>query len=365
MKNPLSKMNAPQILKAALFNDTTLTTHYGCATVLDEIILQLDRVGINIVLFWPVGDDWRPYRKELETRLETIDLIIINGEGSIHHTEERPRARWLLELADLAESADLPAFMLNTTISNVEPRFITSLRKFKGIWVRESGSKRYLDELGVKSTVVPDLAIHAVARYVKSLDYNPPSRPEGRVLVTDSAVQEVSRHLRSLANEIGATYTHMYKDSLFERRARRTIRKILPDDLLIYRKLTGVARPDVKYVDWIRRLSQYAFVITGRFHTAAFCIAMNIPFLAVESNTSKISTLVYDVFGSRNRFTEVRSLTEFYCTRKSQITDISSDEEFLLSSYRDFSLSSTELMFRMIRRGSTEWVPKSLGTSVS
>lgn len=42
-------------------------------------------------------------------------------------------------------------------------------------------------------------------------------------------------------------------------------------------------------------------IITGRYHTATICLLTRTPFVAVESNTPKISALLQDVFGANER----------------------------------------------------------------
>lgn len=76
-------------LRVAVFNDTRPTRHIGCALVMQELISNLDRHGIDPVWFHPVRVDWRDDKEAIPGKGE-IDAVIVNGESSIHHSETRP-----------------------------------------------------------------------------------------------------------------------------------------------------------------------------------------------------------------------------------------------------------------------------------
>ena len=86
-----------------------------------------------------VGVDWRTFRPN--SAIPAIAGIVVNGEGSIHHSASRPRARYLSQLGNFAhDDLGVPAFLLNATISDIEDDVADELRAFDRIWVRESGS---------------------------------------------------------------------------------------------------------------------------------------------------------------------------------------------------------------------------------
>ena len=127
-------------LNLAIFNDTGATRHYGCELVMRTLTGGLAAHGMISAWSHRVGVDWRTFRHEIP-RFPAIAGIVVNGEGSIHHSASRPRARYLSQLGNFAhDELGVPAFLLNATISDIEDDVADELRAFDRIWVRESGS---------------------------------------------------------------------------------------------------------------------------------------------------------------------------------------------------------------------------------
>ena len=53
--------------------------------------------------------------------------------------------------------------------------------------------------------------------------------------------------------------------------------------------------------EFIKWLCSKELVITGRYHTVTLCILTRTPFVAIESNTPKITALLKDVFDDNSR----------------------------------------------------------------
>lgn len=167
-------------LKVAVFNDTRCTLHYGCEIVMQTIVTQLNKRNIDPVFFWPVGKDWRT-NTHIFSDFHGIDAIIVNGEGSIHHSNKRERAHYLTEIARFFdENYGIPSFLINTTVDEIGDDIIENLRYFRKIWVRESASKKILEAKGITSEVVPDLTFMVEIPLIQQ-------RPLS-VLVTDSII---------------------------------------------------------------------------------------------------------------------------------------------------------------------------------
>lgn len=257
------------MIRAAVFNDTRPTNHHGCQLVMKALIDGLERAGTAATWFHPVRVDWREHPERLPRR-EDIDLVIVNGEGSIHHSATRPRAVYLPEIGPWAKSIGVPAFLINATISDIDRPTADAISAFDGVFVREDASRRELAGWGVDSEVCADLTV--------GLEFA--ARPRGGICVTDSVLKDSNRRLRGLANERGWEYRRMVAGANEP-----------------YEPVAALARAQA-FTDW---LSSHDLVVTGRFHTVTLCIATGTPFVAVESNTSKISAFVRDVFGDRRR----------------------------------------------------------------
>jgi hypothetical protein len=137
-------------VKIVLVNNTSANGHFGSGLVIDTIHKKLEErghsVGFSIRMDW----NWRRNNHLEKQRLSSADLVIVNGEGSVHDNL-RPD---LIEIA-----GKYPCVLINTVFQN-EPE-TEYLEKFKYIAVRESFSQKEMQKHGVNSVVVPDLIFAA------------------------------------------------------------------------------------------------------------------------------------------------------------------------------------------------------------
>jgi hypothetical protein len=174
----------------------------------------------------------------------------------------------------------VPAYIVNATITEIDPQVADDLRSFDAIFVRDTGSQRELMTYGIAATTVPDLTIVAAL---------PSAKRRKGVCVTDSVLPGIAAALKGAAME-----NDWVVRSMVNRGKPRWPWSRLPD-----------------YRDFPTFLSSHELVVTGRYHTVTFCLATRTPFVAVESNTPKISWLLDDVFECRRRLvapSELRGL---------------------------------------------------------
>lgn len=284
--------------RVAIFNDTRRTSHYGCEFVMETLIAQLRARAIEPVFFWPMGEDWRG-RPQVAQALRSVDAVIVNGEGSIHHSARRERAHYLAEIAGHAEdTAGIPAFLVNSSLYALEQSVVDKLRRFESIYLRESRSLAALAGSGIAAAVVPDLTL---------LVAPPPRVARHGVLGTDSVKRDVAQVLKALCQRRGwhhSKLTHAARPRLSEY-------GLGYDSLRRHAKwahaaLTGRNTRDRRaFLAW---LASHTLLCTGRFHAVTLALATRTPFLAVESNTPKISGLLEDVFGNASRVVPLDSL---------------------------------------------------------
>jgi len=304
--------------KVAIFNDTSGGGHFGCDLVMGRLDHFLEMYGFDKLWTHTAGVDWRPIANDLGCR-PRVDAIIVNGEGSIHHSARSPKSAYLPALAPFArERWGIPAYLINATITELGSAAINDLRAFERIYVRDSGSAAELGEARIEATVVPDLTL--------SIGPIETTEPRPGVLVTDSVRKDDSALLSRLARDRGWNYHPMQEKrrSLLWHRSSRT-----------------------SAGDFLSVLSSHSFVVTGRFHTVTLALAAEVPFVALESNTPKISWLLKDVFGHTRRVLQADAL------HKSDLSEFkrwSLDES---SAVRRFVLNVPErvrAMFSQIRQ---------------
>jgi Polysaccharide pyruvyl transferase len=296
--------------RVALFNDTSHDNHFGCSLVINEIDRRLTTREAVIVWRHHVEQDWRNLAG-LPKRNSGIDLAIINGEGTIHHTTEWHRALTLTKLGPYLKNNGIPAFLINAGIHDIDEQAADNLRFFDKIFVRDTYSKAQLAAYGIGSEVVVDLTMSACL---------PTNGSRNGILGTDSVIESVAQLIRSRA----AKDYWDYAPILFE--------PVYP----------GVKSTAIEYASL---LSSCELVVTGRFHVLAMCLATETPVIAIESRTPKLSSLLFDVFASTRRLITSESLSkiEIESYKSWRTAEISSLRAFL----SDLRLS-TDAMFNEI-----------------
>jgi hypothetical protein len=218
-------------LRVVIVNDTD-GPHFGCQLVMAAYREQLDRVGIELL-----GTVSRRI-KSLEGYPDFVrraDLVIVNGEGSIHHGKRG-------ELIEVA--ARYPAILLNCVYQANPDR--AAFRQFRLVAARESLSASEISNQGVSARVVPDVILTS-----RTLADFRPSSPTRGLGFSDNVVDPTSG----------------------------------------FPALVGPGRAR----EYLEEMSRYRSLCIGRFHTILAAAVLRIPFSAWASNTHKIRGLMMDM----------------------------------------------------------------------
>ncbi|NKC32077.1 polysaccharide pyruvyl transferase family protein [Falsiroseomonas selenitidurans] len=252
-----------------LVNDTRPDRHYGCQAVVEGLLVFLARAGLRIPSFHPVGKPWTA-DPTFHERIAQVSAVVVNGEGSIHHSNARAQA--LAQIGSLCrQTLRVPSILLNATLEANDARVYTHLAQYDLVQVRDRQSFAELAAFGLaKPLYCPDFSMYhdfASARTV------PPSEPPARIGVTDSILPKVSAQLQTMKTDKGFVACDI---------------RIPPN------------QPTTIY-DYAARMAGLDLLVTGRYHAVCFAINTGTPFVAIESNTKKISNLLQDVFGDTRR----------------------------------------------------------------
>ena len=218
-------------MRVAIVNDTS-GRHFGCQLVMEAFRDQLGRVGVELLGTVPRRTRLLGDYPEFVRR---ADLVIVNGEGSIHHGKRSE----LVELADR-----YPAILINCVYADNPPR--DALRKFRFVAARESLSATQLQRHGVPAAVIPDVMLTS-----RTLNEFPRPIPVEQLGFSDGVLDPKG----GFSAKVGA----------------------------------GNAR---RYLEEVGR---YRSLCTGRFHTVLVASVLQIPFSAWASNTHKIEGLLQDM----------------------------------------------------------------------
>ncbi|MDO9501205.1 polysaccharide pyruvyl transferase family protein [Falsiroseomonas sp.] len=263
---PETDGNARSIM---LVNDTRPDRHYGCQAVVEGLLVFLARAGLRIPFFHPVGKSWTT-DQTFHERVAQVSAVVVNGEGSIHHSNARAQA--LAQIGPLCrQTLRVPSILLNATLEANDARIYTHLAQYDLVQVRDRKSFEEMASFGLtKPLYCPDFSMYhdfASARMA------PPADPPVRIGVTDSILPKVAAQLEAMKAEKG----------------------FVSCDIRIQHNQSA------SIYDYAARMAGLDLLVTGRYHAVCFAINTGTPFVAIESNTKKISNLLQDVFGDTRR----------------------------------------------------------------
>jgi len=319
----------------ALINNTVNQMHHGCEVVVHQIeVMLLDR-GVSVAVSVMEGQHWRD-SPEFMKCLSKIDGIIVNGEGTIHHN--RKAGRHLVEISQLAKDKGLPCFLINTTYQENSEEYRSYLEKFDRIYVRESESSKELQRIGIHSKVIPDMTLSY--RFRKPEEGS--SEQRFGIGVTDSSMVSTAEALYNLSVREGFSFLPVlrsYKDNWRFRwleLVRRVkfglmlqMRRVLPSNSYLQVR-NNYVKHNVN--DYLVALAKCEGIVSGRFHSDCFCLLTETPFLAIDGNSHKVSSMLKDVGLSPERIivqAEIDSVT------KEAVIGFSSTEKRAIKRYLD------------------------------
>lgn len=276
--------------RAVLLNDTMHDRHHGCTLVGRTIDNLATANGIELIARSPVHHDWRLDHKLL-SEMQSAELIVVNGEGTIHH--DRPAGLALLEAGAWGKKRGIPTALINMTWAANSRAAAQHLKQFSFVAVRESASKALLADLGVASYEAPDLALYSA---------DPVPGPRLEVAVTDSVVPHVAAALEQVRRRNSGRYVNILYGKSGPREWVRSCRKFgavagASPRQIVHAIGAGVREhfhQNASADHFVSDISRSRLLITGRFHAVIVALATRTPVLAVASNTHKIESTLRD-----------------------------------------------------------------------
>lgn len=231
-------MNKPTV---ALINDTSIyQSHFGCRLVCQTFREQFARAGLELKVSLKRDFKLADYAE----KLAAVDLVVINGEGSIHHDKHR-------HLLDLA--GRFPSVLMNCVYQENSPH--PDLGKFLFISARESASTAAVNEVGAHCVTVPDAMF--ASSFLRS--YQKPA-PTADIGETDNVVRQ---------------YLHVGPVKV--------------------RWKVGFNTRYPMVAGYLDKLSSYHRLCIGRFHAAVASSVLEIPYSTWDSNTWKTRAMMKDM----------------------------------------------------------------------
>jgi len=278
------------MIRVAIINDTRPTHHYGCMLVMENLTRLLKNHQVEVVWTWPVGVDWRKNKSKIKNK-PAVDAVIVNGEGTIHHSADRKHARALSEFAEFAlAELNTPSYLINATLNQNEASLYKKLSAYKAIFVRDKGSLDELQSFGLEGTYVPDLT------FAKSQNYTRVPNKKGCVIDTalKSEIPVLKQYCQRNEFDFRSMVVARPSNANFFKSPRPFVKNVA-------KWLTQDRHVSTSPSAFIEYLNEYEIVVTGRYHTVTMCLKNKIPFVALESNTPKITFILEDAIHNVDR----------------------------------------------------------------
>jgi len=281
-------------IAVCILNDTRIDRHHGCERVMGALESLVAGQGLRISATCPAHVDWRQDAAFLRA-LDAARLVIVNGEGTLHH--DRPEARILLEIGRHSRARGVPAVLVNAGWESNGPELCALARDFVLVSARDRRSAEELRAHGVDCRVVPDLSLY------EPIAVPAASAASGLPAFTDSVDRFAAIALERCRREVGGTtLSIMFPDAgiggyLKFLRAGFAARDVARPAAFMRivrmrHRLWRAASP--RTAEFIAQLARASLLVSGRFHACTLALLTRTPFVALPSNTGKIAQLVAD-----------------------------------------------------------------------
>jgi hypothetical protein len=247
----------------------------------------LARRGLSVSAWSPLRHDWTRDRAILDA-LPAARLVIINGEGTLHHGTQHGER--LLSVVDHPAAHGVPVALINALWQENPAGWGAWVDKLALVSVRDGRSAAALSRVTRASVrVVPDLTL---------VECIPVADRRHGIVFGDSVQRSMASLLAQLAQERGDHLVPMLSAfkgtkgrSRFGRwwNARRGAALATAEDGA-YPHLAL----DQDEASHAARVAGAELVVTGRFHGVCFAMAAATPFVALSSNSWKVAALIED-----------------------------------------------------------------------
>jgi len=289
---------------AILLNDTSYENHHGCSIVIKNIEQNLLDRDIKLIATNPIGKDWKKNRSFLKA-LEICDIVLVNGEGTIHHCSP-----YGLTLLEIVEATNKPCILMNMTYQDNSDVYVELIRKFTKVYVRESMSQKELATVGIDAQVIPDMTFGS--------NYQIENQRNRDIYITDSHDIRFSKLLYNFAQKANMKFLPIlapYKKFSSKKGFIKKVKYLFFMHMgKILSNVFSVKYSNLRYMyvceedTFVNHVGHCSLLITARFHALCIAIQTVTPFVVLKSNTHKIEGLLKDMQFSQDRIINLETL---------------------------------------------------------
>lgn len=252
-------------MRVLLLNDTTNNFHLGCAAVANAIrrfIFGFDGIELRAIFnrelrcndLWqlpPATETW------LVDNLRWCDMLIVNGEGSLHHS----RSPEIVRAIEIAAEEQIPFSVVNTILEDY-PNILPLLARAELVTLRDEASFVFARSAGLPAERCADAALFA--------------------------------SFSSLASAIPGTETGVTD---WHPMAPKIAGRVSVEHLAAGARFFPFHRPDANWVwpEVVQDLGRFRHIVCGRYHGALFSLLAGRPITLLPSNSRKMRQLLVDL----------------------------------------------------------------------
>ncbi|MBN2703881.1 MAG: polysaccharide pyruvyl transferase family protein [Pontiellaceae bacterium] len=309
-------MNIIDKPKAVILNFTADTYHWGCYGTSMEILQTLTEFGFYVdpvsvmathhLNPTPTISDhfadpvfFNEFIKENPSifyALESADLVVINGEGTLHRVSKGSVNLLYMAMA-VKRFLNKPVHLINHSCYPNGNRTVPSgksliysmvLPHLDAVVTREVFSHELLKASAVSNT----LGFDCLPRFINRHSLASSHKPEGYILLSGGiALNDV--HINSMADVV----KRIYKKGVPLRFLMGAKSRPAPDDEVFFEKLSKLV-PSIEMVnagsmkEWLDQIRHASFLVSGRFHHTIAAMTIGTPYAVFHSNTPKIEAIL-------------------------------------------------------------------------
>lgn len=299
--------------KAVLLNDTSAWYHWGCtgaATALKSQIVSrgwdLFSVPIQynyLIQDFPteaVGfDDSRVFEQfqkkypEIIALLQSADVVIVNGEGTLHGSRPGPirllylahiSKKYLHKKLEIISHSVFPDDKKEIADWKLAELYAKVYKQADFVAARENYSFEILKQLGIEAT----LSFDCLPLSIRSYLYNHlESHPKHAIVLSGSVawqeegmvqIVEYLKEMEARGFEIRVLVGAKKDPAPDDQRFVQFLQKHLPSWTVITAE---------SFEEWLEEIQNAELLVSGRFHNSIAAACLGTPFIILNSNTPK------------------------------------------------------------------------------
>jgi hypothetical protein len=289
-----------------LLNDTDEDgAHFGCQRVMRTIREELALRNAGAIQSLKVGTNWQKSTEALKL-LDSTKTVVINGEGTLHHGKRK--GKWLLDAGQRVKDNGGKVALVNALWQENPKDWAEIAKSFDVLWCRD---KRSADALSLQTGRAVD-QIGDLSMFHPFTDHTTTLR-QG-VSFSCSVYSEVAEVLAKLSDATGGEFVPVTKALKSVSPQWSGLRRVVRTHYAKrYETRFRAAHQNIRLVgsdtEYLNYLSQKELLVTGRFHGVCLAILSGTPFVAIGSNSWKISALLDDIGLSKERLQVPKALS--------------------------------------------------------